>query len=51
MLQSFIKPNYMNQVKNKVQLIGHLGQDPDIKTFENEYFIYLIYKNNTLLNP
>jgi single-strand DNA-binding protein len=36
MLQSFIKPNYMNQVKNKVQLIGHLGQDPDIKTFENE---------------
>jgi single-strand DNA-binding protein len=36
MLQSFIKPNYMNQVKNKVQLIGHLGQDPDIKTFEND---------------
>jgi len=36
LLQSFIKPNYMNQVKNKVQLIGHLGQDPDIKTFEND---------------
>jgi single-strand DNA-binding protein len=36
MLQSFIKPIYMNQVKNKVQLIGHLGQDPDIKTFEND---------------
>jgi single-strand DNA-binding protein len=35
-LQSFIKPIYMNQVKNKVQLIGHLGQDPDIKTFEND---------------
>jgi single-strand DNA-binding protein len=26
----------MNQVKNKVQLIGHLGQDPDIKTFDND---------------
>ena len=36
MLQSFIKPIYMNQVKNKVQLIGHLGQDPDIKTFDND---------------
>jgi single-strand DNA-binding protein len=28
----FKKNMYMNQVKNKVQLIGHLGQDPDIKT-------------------
>ncbi len=26
----------MNQVKNKVQLIGHLGQDPDIKTFNGD---------------
>ncbi|OIP45762.1 MAG: single-stranded DNA-binding protein [Flavobacteriaceae bacterium CG2_30_31_66] len=25
----------MNSIKNKVQLIGRLGQDPDIKTFSN----------------
>jgi single-strand DNA-binding protein len=26
----------MNGLKNKVQLIGHLGQDPDVKTFGDE---------------
>lgn len=25
----------MNSVKNKVQLIGHVGQDPEIKNLEN----------------
>jgi len=25
----------MNTLRNKVQLIGNLGQDPEIKTFEN----------------
>ncbi len=24
----------MNALKNKVQLIGHVGQEPEIKTFE-----------------
>jgi single-strand DNA-binding protein len=24
----------MNAIKNKVQLIGHVGQEPEIKTFE-----------------
>ncbi|MCG9791811.1 single-stranded DNA-binding protein [Flavobacterium algicola] len=24
----------MNSLKNKVQLVGHLGNDPEIKTFE-----------------
>ena len=24
----------MNALKNKVQLIGHLGNDPEIKTFD-----------------
>ena len=27
-----LKKNCMNAMKNKVQLIGNLGQDPDIKT-------------------
>lgn len=26
----------MNMIKNKVQLIGHLGQSPDIKVLEGE---------------
>lgn len=25
----------MNKIRNKVQLIGHLGQDPEIKEFDN----------------
>ncbi len=25
----------MNSIRNKVQLIGNLGKDPEIKTFEN----------------
>jgi len=24
----------MNALRNKVQLIGHVGQEPEIKTFE-----------------
>ncbi|RZJ73221.1 single-stranded DNA-binding protein [Flavobacterium sp.] len=26
----------MNSLRNKVQLIGHVGQDPEIKSFEND---------------
>ncbi len=26
----------MNSLRNKVQLIGHVGQDPEIKNFEND---------------
>ena len=26
----------MNSIKNQVQLIGHLGQNPELKTFDNE---------------
>jgi len=25
----------MNAIKNQVQLIGHLGKDPELKTFDN----------------
>ena len=25
----------MNSLRNRVQLIGHLGADPEVKTFEN----------------
>lgn len=26
----------MNSLRNRVQLIGHLGMDPDVKTFEKD---------------
>ena len=26
----------MNALKNRVQLIGHLGQNPELKTFDND---------------
>ena len=39
-LNHYFKPfkflNAMNTLRNQVQLIGHVGQDPEIKTFEGE---------------
>ena len=32
---STTKQKIMNSLRNKVQLIGRLGQDPEIKTFDN----------------
>jgi single-strand DNA-binding protein len=32
---SNLKPEFMNTLKNRVQLIGNLGQDPDAKTLES----------------
>ena len=29
------KPKTMKALNNRVQLIGHLGADPEVKTFEN----------------
>lgn len=33
--ESFKNVTSMNQVKNSVRLIGHLGQDPEVKSFSN----------------
>ena len=32
---SNLKPNVMNNLRNRVQLIGNLGQDPETKTLES----------------
>jgi len=32
---SNLKPEIMNALRNRVQLIGNLGQDPELKTLEN----------------
>jgi single-strand DNA-binding protein len=32
---SFIKYYRMNNIRNRVQLIGHLGIDPEVKSFDN----------------
>ena len=43
----------MNNLKNRVQLIGHVGNDPEIKTFEGGRKLATVtlatndhYKNN-----
>ncbi len=30
-----LKPNIMNSLKNRVQLIGHLGNDPEVKNLND----------------
>ena len=35
MVKSHLKVEDMQTIANKVQLIGHLGMDPEVKNFEN----------------